>query len=314
MLKILSIGSIYVDINAYDFPVNKGLLPEQEVVGKKYELAPGGSAFNFARTCAYFGLKSQFIGKVGNDNLGNILHVLIQSTGVVPHLIQSDVVQTNIGINLTGPKGNTLMIVLGTANANLSIKDLKQKASEFIKHKKIDLFYLGGIYKQLNLISVYKSLIKEAQQNGIKVVLDHGRVNEKVGMDDRNLVQSLLPFVDYYLPSEDEFYQTWETEQISQAIKKVQRISDAVIVVKKGDKGANLFVKNEKMKQIKAHKVVVKSTVGAGDIFNSGFIFGLSQNYSLEKSVYYANAAAAAMISCLGLPDKNKIKVLMNNY
>lgn len=63
--EVLSLGTMYIDINLTQFPFNKGLLPESETVGRDYEMALGGSALNFARMCATLGLRTVFIGKTG---------------------------------------------------------------------------------------------------------------------------------------------------------------------------------------------------------------------------------------------------------
>lgn len=72
MVKILSFGSVYLDINSLDFPNLNSLNVEEEIVGENYDCVIGGSAANFCSGLSLLGLNSVFISKIGNDSFGRV--------------------------------------------------------------------------------------------------------------------------------------------------------------------------------------------------------------------------------------------------
>ena len=72
-IKILSIGTMYIDINCIKFPFTDGLFANRETTGQQYLFELGGSALNFAKLTTALGMSTTFIGKVGEDILGNQL-------------------------------------------------------------------------------------------------------------------------------------------------------------------------------------------------------------------------------------------------
>ena len=73
----------------------------------------------------------------------------------------------------------------------------------------------------------------------------------------------------------------------------------AIAVVKLGAEGA-LVGKGGELIKIKPVKTEVVDTTGAGDMFASGFLFGLSQGKSLEECGNIAAAVASDVISRIG--------------
>jgi len=57
-------------------------------------------------------------------------------------------------------------------------------------------------------------------------------------------------------------------------------------------KGASIF-KADKVVTIPTIQVRALHTVGAGDSFNAGFLHGVLKNYSILKSIRFANTYAA---------------------
>ena len=70
MKDVLAIGAALIDMVAL---IDKFPGIDQEVFVPKLELMGGGSAANFAIACARLGLKTGFIGKLGNDAFGERL-------------------------------------------------------------------------------------------------------------------------------------------------------------------------------------------------------------------------------------------------
>lgn len=308
--EILSMGTMYVDINAKGFPYGDGIKPNTEVIGNDYEVVPGGSALNFARFCAALELNPVFVGKVGNDVMGKVLADLATKSGVIPAFITSDAVKTNIGMNFLGENGSSIMTVVGSANQSLSGDEVLGKMDEFTND--VDFVYLGGCFKLKTLMPKYGDIAEKAHEKNAKVVLDHGRVTNTVTEEDKEVIRNLIPNIDYYLPSKDEFLSLWNVASIEEGITKVRETSSAVVVVKDAENGAIGFNEKDKV-EVPAFPVTAGNTIGAGDSFNAGFIKAQSLGMSLEESMRFACATAAIKISKSDLPIVEKVNKLISS-
>lgn len=292
---LLSLGSLYLDINCMSFPFGEGLRPETETIGRDYQAAAGGSAVISATVAAQLGMKPVFIGKVGNDVLGQAAQALLNKAGITPRLITDDSVQTNLGLNYTNESGRTLMTVVGSANQSL-------EAEEIIAHletmlPEVSYLYLGGYFKLTTLAPYYSDVIAKAHQNGVKVVIDHGRVNDSVTSSQKEHLRSLVAQADYYFPSEDECFAVWEETEVEAALKKVRTHTTATVALKRADKGAMSITADGEFITVAAKPVQVLNAVGAGDSFNAGFLFAQTQSRSLLQSLQSGCATAALRIS-----------------
>jgi sugar/nucleoside kinase (ribokinase family) len=292
--KILSIGTMYVDINCLNFPFTKGLFVNRETTGNEYILELGGSALNFAKMTNALDIGTTFIGKVGDDMLGKQLITMLKQNKINPAVIIDPQAQTNIAVHYIHTNGTSIMTSSGNANQQLNYQNTKLMLD--MNLKSVDYLYLGGVFKLKQLLLHLSSFAKEAHKNGIKVVLDHGRVNNSVKKEDIMHVQELLPYVDIYLPSMDEFFSVWQVKTPEDGYKKVKKISNTLIAIKNGEQGAIGF-ENDRSIKVDAFPVKAINTVGAGDSFNAGFIRTFSQNKNLKESLKFACATAALKVS-----------------
>lgn len=308
---ILSIGSIYLDINSTNFPFTDGLKVETETVGKDYKASPGGSAVIFSLVSSNLGLKPVFIGKVGNDIFGKIVSEKLINGGIEPALIKSDTNSTNLGMNFINPQGKTLMTVVGSANQSLEAEEIVEKTLEYLDD--ISYLYLGGYFKLKLLQSHYPNIITKAKQKGVKVILDHGRVTNKVTQDQIDSIKKILPQIDIYLPSKDEFLTVFSCSTIEGGLNEVIKINPNITTVVKNAKNDAVGInKNNKIVYSKSLPVTPINTVGAGDTFNAGFIKAQLDGLLFKESIDFAHKVAAYKISKNNYPKLEDL--LWNNF
>ena len=100
----------------------------------------------------------------------------------------------------------------------------------------------------------------------------------------------------------------------------IARILDAGAgwaIIKQGSQGAALRrAGSAHSTPIPSFKVEARFTVGAGDSFNAGFLFGLGQKWDEAQAVRFANATAALVVSAargvLGAPTLAEVESLIN--
>lgn len=317
---IFSMGAMYLDFNARD-PSYRGVVrPNGEVVHGSYEISLGGSALVFARAAVAQGMRVHFLGKAGMDQMGDIIMGKLTDEGIIPTIVRSHSVQTNINANVMGADGETYYQSFGSANQSLSVNDIKTRFQEVAGE--INFLYLGGCYKLSTLLPAFPDIIAQAKKAGIKVIIDHGRVPQENDEEKRELrrqqkkaIRELIGMSDVYLPSMDEFLETWEVENLAEGLTRVKQIAP-IIVVKNGEKGAVGFAREGdeiNVISIPSFPVVVTNTIGAGDVFDAAFIRAVSCGLSFENSIRYANAAAALKISTNGFPSENDVRTLLSS-
>lgn len=304
---ILSIGTMYVDINCVNFEFGKGLFVNKETVGDSYELELGGSALNFAKNASILGLESHFIGKMGNDVMGSNLLTLLAHSNIIPAVAFDSTVQTNVAIHYIREDGSSIMTSSGSANQSITIKEIEQQLAKHIAN--IDYLYLGGVFKMKNLLPHYPELLHSAKKDNVTVILDHGRINNTVTKNDIHNLHAIFPYIDIYLPSEDEFLTLWESKTLDEGHRRMKQIADPLTVIKQAEDGATGF-KDGKAYSVKSYKVKAINTVGAGDSFNAGFIKAHATGKAFEDAMQYACAVAATKISHRGDLNKEKAEKL----
>jgi 1-phosphofructokinase len=103
---------------------------------------------------------------------------------------------------------------------------------------------------------------------------------------------------------------TTDINILKELAEKTLQAGTKQILVTIGDKGL-IFVTEGYHQFLPAHKGKVKNTVAAGDSALAGFVAGLITFGDLIKAVIHANAVGAAAAFSEGLPDIEKIKILL---
>jgi 5-dehydro-2-deoxygluconokinase len=122
--------------------------------------------------------------------------------------------------------------------------------------------------------------------------------------------------------TEEEIHIAGGSEDTVTALKKVRKVSDAIIVLKLGPLGCTVISSDipnssNEFEVIKGNKVDILNVLGAGDAFMSGFLRGYLRNESLERSANYANASGALVVSRHGcapaIPSEKELFYYLEN-
>jgi len=104
-------------------------------------------------------------------------------------------------------------------------------------------------------------------------------------------LSELLPFVDVFLPNENEARAIGGTGDLDIALEYLAA-SSKIVVLKRGADGASLRAKDRTI-SVPSLPVEVADTVGAGDSFDAGFLYGYLSHWDLEKSLKFAAVCGA---------------------
>ena len=260
---------------------------ESKLSNYKSSMAPGGSAANTIHGLATLGIESGFISYLGKDETGKFFEESMNSAGVKPLSFHSDTASGTARTIISADGERTFATNLG---ASLELNEGVITAELF---KNWDYCYVEG-YLIANR-PVFKKAIATAKENGCKVVLDLASFN--VVEDNREFLNELLPQIDILFANEEEakaLTQMSAEESLHYIADKVE-----IAIVKVGKKGS-LIKRGEEVVTIGCNKVDVVDTTGAGDMYAAGFLYGLINNYDLERCGIIGNHLAESIIQVIG--------------
>lgn len=305
-MKVLGMGNALVDVLATiddDKVLNNLQLPKgsmQLIDKRRYEslsneinklktsIVAGGSASNTIAGLAYLGIETGFVGRIGKDTFGEYFRKDLEKHHVSPVLSVVDE-PTGVATTFISRDGQrTFGTYLGAA-ALLDPDDLKQ--DYFTGY---DYFYIEGYLVQ-NYDLIRKAIIM-AKEAGAKVILDFASYN--IVAENKDFLLEILPqYVDIVFANEEETNALFpfDTEK---AVSMLAQSVD-IAIVKTGAKGSWIQQGNIKY-QIPARKVNCIDTTGAGDLYASGFLYGLINNLPLNTSGEIGTLLAANVIQTIG--------------
>jgi sugar/nucleoside kinase (ribokinase family) len=280
--EVLVIGELNVDLllnKVKGFPT-----VGKEILAEEMTFTLGSSSAIFAANLASLGITTSFCGMVGNDMFGKYMLAELNRRNVDTSLITEDPkYQTGITVVLNYDQDRANITHCG-AMEHFTISNVPiARFSEF-KH-----LHLSSYFLQKGLQSDIADLFKTAQENGLSTSLD-------LQWDPENTWQfpykSCLPYVDFFLPNEAEILALTGTDQLSDAFRVLDGVSNT-IVVKRGVKGALAYSEGTYTDAAPYLHTQFVDAIGAGDSFNAGFISSFLQGKSLQESLLCGNLSGA---------------------
>ena len=105
--------------------------------------------------------------------------------------------------------------------------------------------------------------------------------------------------VDILFANEDEVMALYESENFDDAVEAVKGACE-IIVITRGEKGSMIIAGDKKIGITPEVVAKVVDTTGAGDQYAAGFLYGYTQNMTLETCGRLGSMAAAEVISHIG--------------
>jgi ribokinase len=289
MSDISVLGIFVADIS---FSGNKIPSIGETILGTNYNIGPGGKGCNQAIAIARLGGTVNFISKLGKDTYGDLATNTLRNNNIDTSTITySNDFQTGVaGIMVDKNTGMNAINVITGAPSTLTINEV-EKHIEVINNSKIFLTQLE-IPKEVTL-----HCLKKAKENKVITILNPAPASE--------ISNEFFKYVDYFTPNETEaeFYTGIKISNEIEAKKasiKLLNLGLKKVVITLGKKG--LFYTDGKediyIKALSLNKVL--DTTGAGDAFNGGLAFALSENKSIKEALNLANQVAGLSTLKLG--------------
>ena len=289
MNSISVLGIFVADIS---FSGNKIPAIGETILGSNYNVGPGGKGCNQAIAIAKLGGVVNFISKLGKDAYGDLATNTLRNNNIdTSTILYSNEYKTGVaGIMVDKNTGKNAINVITGAPSTLTIEEVKRHV-EVIKNSKIFLTQLE-VPKEVTLYC-----LKKAKENKVLTILNPAPASK--------ISNEFFKYIDYFTPNETEaeFYtgiKISNKEEAKKASIKLLNLGLKKVIITLGEKG--LFYSDGKediyIKALSLNKVL--DTTGAGDAFNGGLAFALSENKTIKDALSLANQVAGLSTLKLG--------------
>jgi len=292
---ITSIGNVSVDISLRIVnPIERG----KEVLASEFYLGGGGAASNLALAVARLGVKSRFLGYVGNDYYSSLVLKELKGEGVDISFVKVIEGRTGVVVILVEEGGERTMIAYRGVNEYVSEELITEESL-----RNTSILHVSSLpgNKALRILKKTKSISKN-----ILCSYDPGSAITTEGVMD------CLKYIDIFLPNLRELMELTKKASKEECIENLLSIAPHLrIGVKEGASGSSFYSLDSRCTS-RAFKVHALDTTGAGDAFDAAFLVGLSIGLNPEEVLTFANATAALKVVRRGARGSPKLREVLN--
>jgi sugar/nucleoside kinase (ribokinase family) len=255
-------------------------------------LAIGSSSAIFACGAARLGLRVAFIGVCGKDIFGRFMLDEMQKRNVdVSNVILHADAQTGLSVILNQDSDRAILTYPGLIPA-LRASDISDTLLQQTRHLHVASYFL-----QTNLQPDLPDLFRRAHSLGLTTSLDtnYDPSEQWLGFGE------LLSVADIFLPNKTEALSITQADNVESAARQLANKSN-LVAIKLGADGA-LACQDHSIAHSDSIPVEVVDTVGAGDSFDAGFIYGYLNNWEIWKSLRLACVCGALSTQRAGGTD-----------
>lgn len=255
----------------------------------------GGSAGNTAAGVASLGGKSAYVGKVRDDQLGTIFAHDIKAIGVTFETTKSmNGAATARSLILVTPDAHRTMNTYLGACIELGPDDIDP---EMIASSKIT-YMEGYLWDPEGGKQAFRKAAKISHDAGNQVSLT---LSDPFCVDRyrEEFLEFIQGGVDILFANEDEVKSLYQTDDFDAALSAVRNHVD-IACLTRSEKGSVIVSKTGVHEIAAEPDIDVVDTTGAGDLFASGVLYGITNGHDLPTSGRIGSIAAAEVISHYG--------------
>jgi sugar/nucleoside kinase (ribokinase family) len=260
---------------------------------EEIRLTVAGTAGGTVVDTAKLGLRSLAVGAVGEDEKADFVLATLRKFGVdVSAMQRLPGLPTSATILNVRPNGERPALhVRGASDAFDVPPALYDQVFD------APIVHLGGtgLLRRLDG-EPSRVLLAEAKRRGRTVTFD--LLGAKA--EQFRLVEPLLPFIDYFMPSIEEASAMAGFADPGDCARFYLDRGTTCCVFTLGSEGAYYAHRDGTRLHVPAYPITVVDTTGCGDAFDAGFIAALHKGMDPEESLFFAQAAAALVAGGLG--------------
>lgn len=328
MYDLITIGRVSMDL----FSENIGA-PFEQI--ESFETGVGGSPTNIAIGSSRLGLNVAAITAVGEDKTGDFVLHYLQNEGVnTSYIPRKSGTRTGMAVVGVQPPDKFPLVFYrdNPADIYLTIDDIE--AASITESRALLLSGTALSRGTCRDATLFAAEIAQTASTTVFIDLDL-RLDQWSHPKAYGLnVRTLFPSLDVLIGTEEEFFAALspapenimqgqavsdkERGQLNENLQNlVKNYPQLTLVVKRGANGVNILQEGQIIQSVTGFPVEVLNTVGAGDSFASGLIYGRLQGWDWYKSARLANACGALVVTRNGcakaMPYNEEIMTFIEN-
>jgi sulfofructose kinase len=284
MAKPSKVDLVGVGLNATDTVIPLSTYPAR---GSKVEypsstVLPGGQVATTVVACQHWGLRTRYVGKLGDDLAATLHREAFSHAGVETRIITVPGGASAQSLILVDAQGERTVLIRRDERLALHPADLDRDSITNSRALHVD----GYDTEAAILAATW------ARAANIPVIADLDELYPNV--------ETLLANVDYLIVSRDFPSRLMAEPDLEQALRKMHRRYNCRLAAATLGQDGVLAFDGHRLLHTPAFCVPVVDTTGAGDIFHAGFIYALLEDWPLDRQLEFACAAAALNCTAVG--------------
>jgi sulfofructose kinase len=294
MPLLSKVDLVGVGLNATDTVIALSHFPEP---GSKVEYStssvlPGGQVASAVVACQQWGLKTRYVGSLGDDIAATLHREAFAHSGVEIRIIAVPNCASRQSLILVDSVGERTVLWRQDQRLDLHPHHLQREWIVNARALHVDGYDIAAA----TLAATW------AREAGVPVIADLDEIYPGI--------EALLEKVDYLIVSRDFPARLMHEPNLDKSIRLMQaRYGCRLAAATLGPEGV-LAYDGTTLHYTPAFHVPVQDTTGAGDTFHAGFIYGMLQNWPLQRQLDFACAAAA--LNCTAVGARGNIETVEN--
>ena len=283
--EIPLVDAVGLGLNATDTLIRLPQFPalDSKVEFLSAEVRPGGQAASAMVACQSWGLRTRYIGKVGDDTAAQLQREEFARAGVEARLIAVRACESQVAFILVD-RGTGERTILWKRDPRLALCPEEVRREWIVRARAL---HVDG-----HDTRAAARAARWAREAGIPVTADLDNLYPGV--------EALLENVDYLLASRDFPTRLTGHSDLLKSLPQLHRQHGCRVTgVTLGQQGTLAWDGSE-FHYSPAYRVNTVDTTGAGDIFHGAFVYALLQGWPLGRSLEFSCAAAALNCTAVG--------------
>jgi sugar/nucleoside kinase (ribokinase family) len=246
-----------------------------------------GPVSNVGISLHKLGANVRLVGKVGKDAFGEIVLSILREYGLADTILVDENGDTSYSVVISPPGQDRMFLHCPGCNDTFVSSDVSHSAFEGIHHMHFGYPPLMAKMSE-NVGEELFDLFSRAKKHGLTTSLDMSLpdpLSKQGQVPWRQLLERVLPLVDYFLPSEDELAFMLNEHSIEKLAQICLDLGAHYVVIKRGERGLYAVSDGITFEQ-PCLPVKVVGTTGSGDATIAGLLFGLSKSWPIKNACF----------------------------
>jgi fructokinase len=303
---VVGIGSCGIDYFAI---VPRLLGAEEKISAERMEIHAGGVTANNLTQVARLGVKTGWLGLVGDDENGVLIKKSFTDDGM--DISGVEVVKGERSTMTWIPvdaQGERCIYMFPNINGKITCYQVRNRFAPHIKKAK----HFHTEASQLPLVPVKEGMLV-AKDAGVRVFFDLDVTPNffaQMNLGGQEDLVASLKLVNVLKPCKAAARELTGQNDYDKIAEELLRLGPDLVAITQGAEGC-LIASKEKTVHVPAFKVKVVDTTGAGDAFMGALSYGLLQGWDFKRLGLFANACAALCCMKVGAREMCKLHEVM---